>query len=104
MDKHVIYFLIGYRVYEEGFFEKTITNSVEQINSWSNSTIYNHRGIKETRYELKSYFLIISSKIFMMKGKNTNHSFYLEYANEELEKVKSVLTVKSLIKFFKKRF
>lgn len=104
MDKYVVYFLIGYKVYKEDFFGKTITNSTEQINSWSNSTIYNNRGTRTTKYELKNHFLTISSKIFVMEKKNTNQSFYVDYATEDLEKIKNILTIKSLIKFFKKRF
>jgi len=104
MDKYVVYFLIGYKIYKEDFFEKTITNSTEQINSWSNSIIYNNRGARTTKYELKNHFLTISSKTFVMEEKNTNQSFYLEYATEDLEKIKNTLTIKSLVKFFKKRF
>ena len=104
MDKYVVYFLIGYKIYKEYFFEKTIKNSTEQINSWSNSIIYNDRGARTTEYELKNHFLTISSKTFVMEEKNTNRSFYLEYATEDLEKIKNTLTIKSLVKFFKKRF
>ena len=104
MDKYMVYFLIGYKIYKEYYFEKRITNSVEENRNWSDSTIYNSMGRRETTYTLRNHFLTIKSREYLMSEKNTNHSFYLEYASEDLEKIKNVLTVKSLMKFFKKRF
>ena len=104
MDKYMVYFLIGYKIYKEYYFEKRITNSVEENRNWSDSTIYNSIDKRETTYTLRNHFLIIKSRNCLMSEKNTNHSFYLECASEDLEKIKNVLTVKSLMKFFKKRF
>ena len=104
MDKYMVYFLIGYKIYKECYFEKRITNSVEENRNWSDSTIYNSMDERETTYTLRNHFLIIKSRNYLMSEKNTNHSFYLEYASEDLEKIKNVLTIKSLIRFFKKRF
>ena len=55
MDKYVIYFLIGYKIRKEDYFEKTTTNHVEENKSWSDSVAYNSMDKRETTYTKFSF-------------------------------------------------
>ena len=104
MNSSFIYFLIGYKVYKEEYINFTIERNLGEQKNWSNFTLDFTLQKEVRQYELIKHFLTISSRTYVLKNKQTGSTFYLEYASEEKNKVENLLILKSLIKFFKKRF